>query len=114
MKLKAVFGALAFLGCSFGLVQLVSAQACSGSQGAVSMASTSFSGNNCGNNSNFSAICGNGDTLGGGGMDVITFSLGSTYSNVTFSLTSTGIQLYARAGSNRFAMLLEHYLPDRQ
>jgi len=88
MKFKATISALVLLGCSLGYVQLASAQACGATQGSVQ--SGSFSGNNCGNNTNFSAICGNADTLGGGGMEVITFTLGAGYSNVTFSLTSVG------------------------
>ena len=86
MKLKATVGALVLLGCGFGFAQLASAQTCGATQGSVQ--SGNFSGNNCGNNTNFAAICQNLDTLGGGGMDVITFTLGAGYSNVQFSLQS--------------------------
>lgn len=86
MKLKATVGALVLLGSCVGYVQVASAQACSTFAGAVD--SGSFSGNNCANNAAFTKICANADTLGGGGMDVITFTLGANYSNVVFSLQS--------------------------
>ena len=92
MKIKSITVAVVLLASSFGFARVSSAQSCDNVanpvQGSVSTAQTSFSGNNCNNNSNFTKICANGDTLGGGGIDIISFTLGASYNNVQFTLQS--------------------------
>jgi hypothetical protein len=86
MKLKATAAALVLLGCTLGYAQLASAQACGAAQGTLS--ASPFTGNNCNNQLAMGAMCSNGDTLGGGGMDVIDLNLGANTA-MTFTLTST-------------------------
>lgn len=89
MKLKAT--ALAVLVAGLGMAYAGSAfsQACGAMTGAVPPAGGTVSGNNCGNNLNFTAICGNGDGLGGGGMDVWSLPIGASYSGVTIAINTT-------------------------
>jgi hypothetical protein len=88
MKLKATITALLLVGVGLGYAGVAGAQSCAGTQSTLSSTTTSFAGNNCGNNSNFTRICSNGDTLGGGGMDVISFPIGASATAITFSLQS--------------------------
>jgi len=91
MKLKATVSALVLLGCGLGYTQFAAAQACSGFTGTIPSNTPTpdvINGNNCGNNLAFGAICANGDTLGGGGMDVYELQLGAGNTGVQFTLTS--------------------------
>jgi hypothetical protein len=89
MTLKATITALLLVGVGLGYAGMAAAQSCAGTQATLSSTTTSFAGNNCTNNANFTKICSNGDTLGGGGMDVISFPLGTNATAITFSLQST-------------------------
>jgi len=81
MKIKATASALALLGLCFS--QYAGAQACPSIQGTLTGASGSqtVSGNNCNNNLALTAICANSDTLGGGGVDVYQYTLGTPHAS---------------------------------
>jgi hypothetical protein len=90
MKLKTTALALLALCASTAYTGLVFAQACPGTlTGAVPAAGGTVTGNNCNNNTNFTKICANGDTLGGGGMDIWSMPIGASYSGITINITST-------------------------
>jgi hypothetical protein len=63
------------------------AQACGALTGTAS--TTAVGGNNCNNNLNFTKICANSETLGGGGMDIYSFDLGAGYSGVSVTISTT-------------------------
>jgi hypothetical protein len=88
MKIKTTALAVLALGLGMAYTGSVFAQACGAMTGNVAAAG-SFAGNNCGNNTNFLAICGNGDSLGGGGMDVWSMPIGASYSSVTISINTS-------------------------
>lgn len=91
MKLKATVGAFALLGLGFS--QFAGAQACPSIQGTLPQASgpQAVSGNNCNNNLAMTKICANGDTLGGGGIDVYQYTLGASHgSPIVFTLDPLG------------------------
>lgn len=87
MRFKATVSAVLLVGCAFGYSQFAAAQACSTPNGTLDSNTTQIQANNCNNNLNFTAICGNSETLGGGGMDVIQMDLGAT-NNVSLTLQS--------------------------
>lgn len=77
----------------FSISTVAFAQSCATAtpQGTIDGAGVpSFSGNNCNNNLTQGKICSNGDTLGGGGMDIIKWTVGNSPSNpVTLDLKSS-------------------------
>ena len=92
MNTKLICTLTVLIASFFAFAQTALAQSCdnvsSPVQGTLSQSSTSASANNCGHNTNFTAICSNSDSLLSGGMDIYSFQLGASYNNVVFSLQS--------------------------
>jgi hypothetical protein len=90
MKLKTTALALLAVSASLAYTGSVFAQACPGTlTGAVPVAGGTVSGNNCNNNTNFTKICSNSETLGGGGMDIWSMPIGSSYSGVNIAINTS-------------------------
>jgi hypothetical protein len=92
MKLKAPFAALVLAGVTCGFAGSAFAQSCSAGpfQGSIATGAppAGVSGNNCNNNLNFTKICANSETLGGGGMDIYQMTVGASNS-FTISINSS-------------------------
>lgn len=92
MKLKTTISALLLAGVTFGFAGSAFAQSCAAGpfQGTIPLGNppATVSGNNCNNNTNFTKICQNSETLGGGGMDIYQMAVGAT-NNFTISVDST-------------------------
>jgi hypothetical protein len=89
MKLRTTALALLAVGASLAYAGSAFAQACPGTlTGEITNAALSGSGNNCNNNLNFTAICGNSESLGGGGMDIWSVTVAAGYSG-TISINTT-------------------------
>jgi len=91
MKLTAAVSSLLLAAVTFGYVGSAFAQSCSAGpfQGSIPMGAppATVAGNNCNNNTNFTKICANSETLGGGGMDIYQMAVGAS-NNFTISITS--------------------------
>jgi len=81
MKIKATVSALALLGLGFS--QFAGAQTCPSIQATLTGAtgSQTVGGNNCGHNTAMLNICANSDGLGGGGVDVYQYTLGTPHAS---------------------------------
>ncbi len=90
MKLKTTITALLLAGSVFGFAGSAFGQACGTLTGSIPGGNppASVAGNNCTNNTNFTAICANSETLGGGGMDIYQLAVGAT-NNFTISIQSS-------------------------
>jgi hypothetical protein len=90
MNLKTTAIAVLAIGASFAYAGAALAQACPGTlTGAVPVAGGTVSGNNCNNNTNFTKICANSETLGGGGMDIWSMPIGTNYSGVNIAINTS-------------------------
>ena len=91
MNVKTIVSILVVSAAAFGFAGSAFAQSCAGGpfQGSVGTGAppAGIVGNNCNNNTNFTSICSNSDTLGGGGMDIYQVFLGAV-NNFTISIQS--------------------------